>query len=106
MSSLSSFCRIWVSRSRLYWESWSVARQMFSRAACPMRPATATLSLTAAPGVRSSRGSRKAKLSPAFSVRTSLRASFSSWREKGRSRMVVNTLKAVWQKAMPTAPTT
>ena len=64
-----------------------------------------THSLTATPGVRSSRGSRKANLLLVFSVRTSLRASFSSWREKGRSRMVVNTLKAVWQKAMPTAPT-
>ena len=69
-----------------------------------MRLVMASHSLTATPGVRSRRGSRKAKLSAGFSLRTSLRASFSSWREKGRSITVVSTLNTVWHMATPTAP--
>ena len=36
---------------------------------------------------------------------TAARASHSSWREKGSSRAVVQTLNTVWHSATPTAPT-
>ena len=104
MSSLSSFSRIWASRSSLKPESCSIASSTLSRAVSPIRQAIDTHSLMATLGVRISRGSRKANSLAGFSVRMSLRASFSSWREKGSSSKVVNTLKIVWQNAMPTAP--
>ena len=102
---MSSFSRILDSRSSLKPESCSIASSTLSRAVSPIRQAMDTHSLMATLGVRIRRGSRKANSLAGFSVRISLRASFSSWRENGRSSSVVKTLNTVWQKAMPTAPT-
>ena len=76
----------------------------FSLARAPMRLVMETHSLMATLGVRSSRGSRKANCSALDSSLIILRASRSSWREKGSSSAVVKTLNTVWQKAIPTAP--
>ena len=77
---------------------------MLSSARAPMRLVMTAHSLTATPGVRISRGSRKAKSEGLSSVEITLLARRSSCRLKGSSTRVVQTLKIVWQNAMPTAP--